>query len=122
MQTRASTTKKAMEDIVMIEDDKRVLTSRLEEKSSKINRISHMQFEIMNQVRIANHEINRKDIKIIALKFQNEQLSSDLKREKEFVESFNKPSESIKYFEKLMRSPRSNNDTSILGYTSTKEG
>ena len=45
-----------------------------------------------------------------------------MKREKEFDESFNKPNEAIKYFEKLMRSPRSNNDTSGLGYTSTKEG
>ena len=34
----------------------------------------------------------------------------------------NKPSEAIKYFEKLMRSPRSNNDTIGLGNTSTEEG
>ena len=34
--------KKAMEDKVMIEDDKRVLTNRLEEKSSEVNMISHM--------------------------------------------------------------------------------
>ena len=45
-----------------------------------------------------------------------------MKREKEFTKSFNKPSESIKYFEKLMRSPRSNNDTCRLGYTGTEEG
>ena len=64
--------KKAMEDIVMIEDDKRVLTNILEEKSSEINRISHMQLETMNQVMIANHEINSKDIEITTLKLQNE--------------------------------------------------
>ena len=29
---------------------------------------------------------------------------------------------SIKYFEKLLKSPRSSNDTSRLGYSSTKEG
>ena len=51
------------------------------------------------------------------MKFQN-----DLKREKEFVESFNKPNEAIKYFEKLLKSPRSSNDTLGLGYTNTEEG
>ena len=45
-----------------------------------------------------------------------------MKREKEFVDSFNKPSLAIKYFEQLMRSPISNSDTSRLGYTSTEEG
>ena len=81
-----------------------------------------MQFETMNQVMISNHEINSKDIEITILKLQNEQLSNDLKREKEFYESFNKPNEAIKYFEQLMRSPRSNNDTSRLGYTKPEEG
>ena len=42
--------------------------------------------------------------------------------EKEFAKSFSKPNEAIKYFEQLTRSPRSNNDTSRLGYTSTEEG
>ena len=44
------------------------------------------------------------------------------KEKKEFSKSFNKPSEAIKYFEQLMRSPRSNSDTFGLGYTSTEEG
>ena len=73
-------------------------------------------------MRNSHHELNVKDIEITTLKLQNEQLQSDLKREKEFVESFNKPNESIKYFEQLLRSPRSNNEKSRLGYTSTKEG
>ena len=81
-----------------------------------------MQLETMNQVMITNHELNGKDIEITTLKLQNEQLRNDLKREKEFGKSFNKLNEAIKYFEKLMRSPRSNNDTTGLGYTSTKEG
>ena len=34
----------------------------------------------------------------------------------------NKSSEAIKYFEQLMKSPRKNNDTLGLGYTSTEEG
>ena len=61
---------------------------------------------------IVNHELNAKAIEITTLKLQNDQLSNDLEREKEFFESFNKPSEAIKYFEQLMRSPRSINDTS----------
>ena len=71
---------------------------------------------------IANHELNGKGIEITTLKLQNEQLRNDLKREKEFAESFNKPSEAITYFEQLMRSPRSNSDTIGLCYISTKEG
>ena len=49
-------------------------------------------------------------------------MQSDLRREREIDESFNKPNEAIKYFEQLSKSPRSNNDTSGLGYTSIEEG
>ena len=59
---------------------------------------------------------------IKTLKLQNEQLRNNLKREKKFSINFNKPSEAIKYFEQLMRSPRSNSDSSRLGYTSIEEG
>ena len=58
---------KVIEDKAMIEDDKRVLTSRLEQKSSEVNMISHMQLETMNQFMIANHEINSKDNEITTL-------------------------------------------------------
>ena len=105
-----------MEEKVIIEYDKRVLTYRLEEKSSEINRIAHMQLETMNQMMITNHELNRKDIEITTLKLQNKKLRNELKVEKKFVGSFNKPSEAINYFEKLVRSPRSKNDTTRLGY------
>ena len=81
-----------------------------------------MQLDTLSQIMNANYELNVKDIEITTLKLQNEQLQNDLKREKEFAESFNKPSEAIKYFEKLMRSPKSNNDTFGLRYTSTEEG
>ena len=81
-----------------------------------------MQLDTLSQILNANYELNVKDIEIKKLKLQNEQLKSDLKIEKEFNESFNKPNEAIKYFEKLLRSPISNNDTSGLGFTSTKEG
>ena len=49
-------------------------------------------------------------------------MKNELKREKEIEKSFNKSSEAIKHFEQLLKSPRSNNDTSGLGFTSTEEG
>ena len=103
----------------MIEDDQMILTNRLEEKTLEVNRISRMQMETLNQMMIANHELNGEDIEIKNLKLQNEQRRNDLKREKEFAQNFNRPSESIKYFEQLMRYCRSNSDTARLGYTST---
>ena len=47
---------------------------------------------------------------------------NDLRREKEIAENFNKSIEAIKYFEQLLKSPRSSNDTLGLGFTSTEEG
>ena len=76
----------------------------------------------MNQLMIANHELNGKEIVITILKLQNDQLRNELRAEKEFIEKFNKPSKAIEYFEKLMKSPRPNNGTTRLGYTNTKEG
>ena len=70
----------------------------------------------------AHHELNMKDIEISTLKMKNEQLQNDLKREKEILESFKKPNESIKYFEQLLKSPRPSNDISGLGYVITEEG
>ena len=106
----------------MIEDDKRNLANRLEEKSTELTEISNMQLDTLSQMMNAHHELNIKEIEISTLRMQNEQLQNDLKREKEIVENFNKSSEPIKHFEQLLKSPRSNNDTSRLGFTSTKEG
>ena len=53
---------------------------------------------------------------------QNEKLQNDLRREKEIAENLKKSSEAIKHFEQLLKSPRSNNDNSGLGFTNTKEG
>ena len=63
-----------------------------------------------------------KDIEISTLRMQNEKLQNELKREKEIVENFNESSEAIKHFEQLLKSPRSSNDTSGPGFTSTEEG
>ena len=45
-----------------------------------------------------------------------------MKREKEFADNFNKPSEAIRYFEQLLKSPKSRKDTTGLGYVSNEEG
>ena len=86
-----------------------------------------MQLDTLCQMMYFHHELNLKEIeiialKLIALKLQNEQLQNYLRREREIAESFNKPNEAIKYFEQLLKSPRSSNDTSRLGYTSIVEG
>ena len=70
----------------------------------------------------AHHVLNVKDIEISTLNLHNEQWKNDLRREREIVESFNKPNEAIKYFAQLLKSPRPKNDTAGIGYTSTKEG
>ena len=49
-------------------------------------------------------------------------MQNEIKRQKEFAESFNKPNEAIKYFKQPLKSPRSGRDTTGLGYISTEEG
>ena len=81
-----------------------------------------MQLDTRSQMMNAHHELNVKEIEITTLKLQNEQVQNDLRREKDITKRFNKPNEAIKYFEQLLKSLRSSNDTSGLGYTSTEEG
>ena len=66
--------KKAMEDKAMIEEDKRVLANKLEEKSSELTKISNIQLDTFSQMMNSNYELNVKDIEITTLKLQNEQL------------------------------------------------
>ena len=52
----------------MIEDDKRTLMNRLDEKKLEVQRITNMQLKTKSQVMIANHELNGKEIEITMLK------------------------------------------------------
>ena len=52
----------------MIEDDKRILANRQEEKSIELTNISNMQLDILSQMMNANYELNVKDIEITTLK------------------------------------------------------
>lgn len=61
---------------------------------------------MINPKVIANQEGNRKDVAIINLKLQNEQLKNELRHEKENMERVNKPNESIKDFKYMMNYPR----------------
>ena len=55
-----------------MEDDKRILANRLEEKSIKLARTSNMQLDTLSQMMNTHNELNMKDIKITTLKLQNE--------------------------------------------------
>ena len=74
--------KKAIEDKTILEEDKRILVNRLEEKLEEISKISNQQLDTLSQMMNIHHELNVKDIEITTLKLQNEQLQNDLKREK----------------------------------------
>ena len=66
--------KRAVEDRVMMEDDKRNLANRLAEKSTELTRISNMQMDTLAQMMNLHHELNMKDIEISTLRMHNEQL------------------------------------------------
>ena len=48
----------------MLEDDKRNLANRLEEKSTELSKISNMQLDTLSQLMNIHHELNMKDIEI----------------------------------------------------------
>ena len=66
----------------MMEDDKRNLANRLEERSIELARTSNMHLDTLNQMMNSHHELNVKDIEITTLRLQNEKLQNDLRREK----------------------------------------
>ena len=56
--------KRAIEDKAMIEEDKRTLANRLEEKSTELTRMSNIQLDTLSEMMNAHHELNVKDIEI----------------------------------------------------------
>ena len=81
---------------------------------------------MMNQLILANQELNTKEMEMENLRSQSDQLNNQLTNERELLEWMKKSNEEVRYFEELMRSPRSSSDTSILGHiknhSSTREG
>ena len=66
--------KKAFEDKTILEEYKRILANRLEEKLEELSKISNQQLDTLSQMMNIHHELNVKDIEISTLKLQNEQL------------------------------------------------
>lgn len=64
--------KRVVKDRAMLEDDKRNLANRLEEKSTELTRISNMQMDTLGQMMNIHHEINMKEIEISTLKMKND--------------------------------------------------
>ena len=62
--------KRAIKEKVMIEEGKRNLANRLEEKSTELARISNMQLDTLSQMMNTHHELNVKDIEITTLKLK----------------------------------------------------
>lgn len=50
--------KRVIEEKAMLEDDKRNLTNRLEEKTIEFERISNVQLDTLSQIINAHHELN----------------------------------------------------------------
>ena len=64
--------KKAIEDKIILEEDKRILENRLEKKSKELSKISNQQLDTLSQLMNIYHELNVKEIEIPTLKLQNE--------------------------------------------------
>ena len=60
--------KKAIEDKTILEEDKRILENRLEEKLEELSKISNQKLDTLGQMMNIHHELNVKDIKITTLK------------------------------------------------------
>ena len=56
--------KREIEDRAILEDDRRNLENRLEEKSIELIKISNMELDTLSQMMNAHHELNMKDIEI----------------------------------------------------------
>ena len=60
--------KRDIEDNTMMEDDKRNLANRLEERSTYLAIVSNMQLDTLSQMMNTHHELNVKDIEITILR------------------------------------------------------
>ena len=95
--------KKVEEDKIMVEEDKRQIATKFEERSSNVQKLTNTHLDMMNHLILTNQELNRRDMEIENLRSQSDQLRSELRYEKEVVEIMNKPSKAIIYFKDLMR-------------------
>lgn len=88
--------KKIEEDKNMAEEPKRVMAIRLEERISDVHKLTNTQLDMINQIILANKELNHKDVEITNLKSQKDILNNELKTKKQSMERFKKPNEVMK--------------------------
>ena len=60
--------KRVVENRAMLENDKRNLTKKFEEKSTKLTKILNMQLDTLSQMMYAHHDLNMIDIEISTLR------------------------------------------------------
>ena len=60
--------KKVIEDKNILEEDKRILAHRLEEKLEELSEISNQQLDTLSQMMNLHYDLNVKDIEISTLK------------------------------------------------------
>ena len=68
----------------LAEENNKQLTTRLDGKIIEVKTLTHNQFDMVF-LRV-DHELTRKDLEIISLKFENERLKNELKAKKDFME------------------------------------
>ena len=70
--------KKAEDDKAMAEEDKRMMTTRLDERTHDVQTMAVNQVDMANQLLLVNQEISRKDLEIVNLRSENSQLKDEL--------------------------------------------
>lgn len=98
----------------MVEEDKRVMATRLKEMISDVKKLTNTQMDMVNKLMIANQILNHKDVDVANLKSHNEILKNELKNEKESMDKFNKPKDAMKYYEELINSSSCSNGSGHL--------
>ena len=80
----------------MVNEDMRQMARRLDERVTKIWRMTYNQYDMVNQLLNSNHEIVSKVEKIANLRSKSDQLKNELRSQKE-------DNEGIKRVQEIMR-------------------
>ena len=71
--------KKVEDDKTTDDDDKRKMATRLDERIRHVQKLTHKQFDMLNQLLNSNQELNKKNV-------ENDHMRNDLRSKKEFIE------------------------------------
>lgn len=83
--------KKDEEDKIMTKEDKRQIDTRPNEMTCDVQNLTNNQLDMVNQLLLANQELNMKDMEIKNLRLEINELKNDLRYEREINERMNKP-------------------------------